>query len=273
MKFSIHPILLIIVIILINSCSTSKKLQPSVSNKDTVLVNTPPIQSNDTLKAIYNLLQEIRNKKIEFTTFSGKAKVQFEDKNGRQPDANAIIRMEKDSKIWMSISSTFLNIEVVRMLITPDSLVLINKLEKSVEIHPFKFIQDVVQLPITFSMLQDIIIGNPVFVGDSVLSTIITENNILIETGDRFIKNTLTISSANNFLTNSKINNLLNGMTRTANLEYSDYSALNQQWFATYRAVKVENPSKIDLRMLFKEFEFNNELSYPFSIPGNYKTK
>ena len=273
MKFPIHQIIIIISIGMISSCSSSRKMKPSTKSEDTSAVITKPIADNDSFKISYNYLRELKDNKINFKTFSGKAKVQFEDKNGRQPDANAIIRLEKDSIIWISISSTFLNIEVARILITPDTLIVMNKLEKSVESHPYQYIQQVVQLPLTFPMLQDIIVGNAVLVGDSILSTFISGNSMMIETGDTFFKNLLTISTGNHLLANSKITDNSPGRSRTASLEYSDYSPLDRHWFATYRALKVDKPANIDLRISFKEFEFNNELSFPFSVPGNYKTK
>lgn len=274
MKFSINSIIAIIIITaVVSSCNTSKKMQPTTKIDDTIVVDTKPISDSDSLKISYNYLHELKNNKINFQTFSGKAKIQFEDRNGRQPDANAVIRMAKDSIVWISLSSTFLNIEVVRILITPDTLIIINKLEKSVETHPYKYIQDVVQLPLTFPMLQDILIGNPIFVGDSILTSLISGNNILIETGDRFFRNLLTISTENHLLAKSQITDSFQGQIRTASLEYNDYNTLEQRVFATFRALKVENSSKIDCRISFREFEFNNELSFPFSVPGNYKTK
>ena len=273
MKFSIYTILLIIIVTFVSSCASSKKLKPSIIPADSTAGSTIVIPQNDSLKISYEFLHELKNNQINFQTFSGKAKVQFEDKNGRQPDANAIIRMEKNTKIWISLSAAFLNIEVVRILITPDSLILINKLEKTVEVHPYRFIQEVVQLPLSFSMLQDIIIGNPIFVGDSVINSAILGNNILIKTGNNSLNNSLAISRQSHLLSSSKITNIFNGDVRIASMEYGDYNADGQLQFATYRSLNVESPSKIDLRMSFKEFEFNNELSFPFSIPGNYKIK
>lgn len=273
MKFYNYLLFAIITAGMMSSCVSSKKLQPTIKIDDNSAVETKPIIDSDSLKMSYSYLQDLKNNTINFQTFSGKAKVQFEDKNGRQPDANAIIRMAKDSIIWISFSSTFLNLEVVRLLITPDSIVLINKLEKTVESHPFQFIQQIVQLPLTFPMLQDILIGNPLFVGDSILTTNISGNNILIETGNNLFKNLLTISMDNHLLITSKITDNSPGNIRTANLAYSDYNTIEQRQFATFRSLNVENPSKLDLRISFKEFEFNNELSYPFSIPGNYKIK
>ena len=31
--------------------------------------------------------------------------------------------------------------------------------------------------------------------------------------------------------------------------------------------------TKVDIRLSFKQYEFNKELSFPFTVPRNYKTK
>ena len=262
---------LLILSTVVISCRTSR-LQPSVATADTI-PSLPSITQLDSLKEAYPYLQNLKENRLDFSTFSGKAKVQFEDENGRQPDGIANIRIAKDSVIWISFTATFLNIEAVRVLITPQQIIILKKLDKIVETHPFQFIQQIVQLPLTFPMLQNILIGNPIFVGDSILASHLSGNNILIETGNNFFKNLLTISLDNHLLNTSKITDISPGSIRTADLAYSDYNTIEQRQFATFRSLNVDNPSKLDLRISFKEFEFNNELSYPFSIPGNYKIK
>ena len=46
--------------------------------------------------------------------------------------------LQKDSVMWVSISATFLSIEAFRIFITPDTIIILNKLDKTVEYHPFQ---------------------------------------------------------------------------------------------------------------------------------------
>ena len=43
--------------------------------------------------------------------------------------------------------------------------------------------------------------------------------------------------------------------------------------FSTYREITVAEKTKVDVKMDYKQYDFNPELTYPFSVPKNYKTK
>ncbi|HET7118614.1 MAG TPA: DUF4292 domain-containing protein [Hanamia sp.] len=265
----------LIFLYLLNGCHSTKKLQSAIQRKDTTLVNIA-VNLNDSTadaKPASTILDSLKKDKIDFKTFSAKAKVQYEDHNGKQPDFNAFIRLQKDSLLWVSISSTFLGIEAFRLYITPDTLIILNKLDKSVEYHPFAYIESIAHIPLDFSLLQNILIGNPVYVGDSIVSYRQTENQILIGTVGDFFKNLLTLSTGDFHLERIKLDDLDLNKNRTAGLFFDNYEKNSNFDFATYREITVSEKSKVDIRILFKQYEFNKELSFPFAIPRNYKTK
>jgi hypothetical protein len=253
-------------------CRSTKKLQTAVNKKDT-LISNPSATINDSLKQAAFSLNSLAKHKVNFTTFSAKIKVEYEDSKGKQPDFNAFVRLYSDSVLWVSISATFLGIEAFKILITKDSIIIVNKLDKQVEHHPFNYIEEITHIPLNFSNLQDLIIGNPIYVGDSVVSYRQTENHILIATVGKFFKNLLTISADNKLIERSKLDDLDVNQNRTADITYGDYEKSSNDYFATYREITVAEKTKVDIRLSFKQYEFNKELSFPFSIPKNYKTK
>ena len=254
------------------SCRSTKKLQTAVNKKDTV-VRVKNFPSPDSLKSGKDLLNTLINKTIDFKTFSAKIKVEYEDAKGKQPDVIANIRMQKDSIIWISINATFLSIEAFRILITKNHVTILNKLQKQVEEHPFSFIENIAKIPLDFKTLQDIIIGNPVFLGDKVVAYKVTENHILLSTVGKYFKNLLTLSSDDNLIERSKLDDLDVTLNRTGDLTYSDYMNKSGSFFSTYREITVAEKTKVDIKLNFKQYDFNTELSYPFTIPKNYKTK
>jgi hypothetical protein len=265
----------IIFLYAMNGCRSTKKLQTAVHRKDTVLVNIA-VNLNDSTADVTPalfVLDSLKKNKIDFKTFTAKAKVQYEDHNGKQPDFNAFIRLQKDSVLWISISSTFLGIEAFRLYITPDTLIILNKLDKSVEYHPFGYVENIAHIPLDFSILQNIIIGNPVYVGDSIVSYRQTENRILIGTVGDFFKNLLTISTGNFHLERIKLDDIDMSKNRTAGLLFDNYEKNFNYAFSTYREINVSEKSQTEIRILFKQYEFNKELSFPFNIPRNYKIK
>jgi len=273
MKYLITIVSCLLIIYLISSCRSTKKLQTAVNRKDTQLVIAPAPVNNDSLKNGSDILKSLEKNRINFTTFSAKIKVQYEDYKGKQPDFNAFVRLYKDSVLWVSINATFLSIEAFRILITKDTIIILNKLNKQVEYHPFNYIEDIAHIPLNFATLQDLIIGNPIYVSDSIVSYRQTENHVLLGTVGEFFKNLLTISADNNLLERSKLDDIDVGQNRTADLSYGEYEKNNGFYFATYREITVAEKTKVDINLNYKQYDFNKELSFPFSIPRNYKTK
>ena len=72
-------------------------------------------------------MDAIKAGQLNFNTFSGKAKTKL-DINGSSNDVTLNIRIQKGQKIWVSVTA-IAGIEVARALITPDSILVINKLQ------------------------------------------------------------------------------------------------------------------------------------------------
>jgi len=269
-KYQVTILLGIILLFVGAGCRSTKKLQTAINKRDTNIVVTPGTSNPDSLQGAANVLKTLEKNRINFTTFSAKIKVQYEDKKGKQPDFNAFVRLYKDSVLWITISATFLGIEAFRILITKDSIIIVNKLDKKVERHTFGYVEGIAHIPLNFSTLQDLIIGNPIYVGDSIVAFRQTENHILIGTVGKFFKNLLTVTdNGNNLIERSKLDDIDINQNRTADLTYGEY----EKNFATYREITVAEKTKVDISLSFKQYEFNKELSFPFSIPKNYKTK
>lgn len=254
------------------SCRSTKKLQTAVNKKDTVIVAGNKA-AEDNMKTGADLLATLTKNRIEFNTFSAKIKVQYEDAKGKQPDVNAFVRMKKDSVIWISINATFLSIEAFRILITKNHITILNKLEKKIEEHPFSFIEEIAKIPLDFKTLQDLIIGNPIYAGDKVISYKETENRILLSTVGKYFKNLLTLTASNNLVERSKLDDLDVALNRTGDLTYGDYENKNNFFFSTYREITVAEKTKVDVILNFKQYDFNMPQDYPFSIPKNYSKK
>ena len=273
MKFGLKILVGFVLAFTIVGCHSAKKLQSAVTRTDTSSIRSIQHTPNtDSFSAAKNILKYLDSNKINFQSFSAKVKVQYEDRNGKQPDFNAFIRLQKDSVIWISISATFLSIEAFRIYITPDTIIILNKLDKTVEYHPFRYIESVGRIPMTFSVLQNIIIGNPIYVGDSIVAYRKKDNQVLIGTIGKSFKNLLTISS-NDYLQKSKLDDMDMNQNRTADLTYDSYEKNGDYNFATYREISASEKTKVDIRLSFKQYEFNKELSFPFNVPRNYKTK
>jgi hypothetical protein len=258
------------------SCRSTKKLQSAINTKDTAVMIRTAVTSTDSLKAARTAIANLSHDKINFNTFSAKMKVEYEDTKGKKPDVTANIRMKKDSAIWISIvgNVAFVSIEAFRVLITPNHITIINKLNKQVEDHPFSYILEIAKIPLDFKTLQDLVIGNPIYVGEKIVSYTLTSNHILLSTVGKDFKNLLTLSTENNnLIERSKLDDLDLNLNRTGDLTYGEYENKAGFFFSTYREITVAEKTKVDIRLSFKQYEFNTDVAFPFTIPKNYKTK
>lgn len=255
------------------SCHPSKKLiNKVIAPKDSVLVD-PGTAYRDSMLLIATTTENLKNNYINFRTFSAKIKVEIEDAKGKQPDLTATLRMIKDSAIWLSLTGSFLGVEVYRVHITPDSVILMNKLDKEVQYRSLDYLQDVTQIPFDFKTIQDMFIGNPVFFNPANVIFKKREELVLASSiGDQF-KNLLTLAAGNNLVVHSKLDDVDIYRNRTASVSYDDYESIDGKNFSTRRQIIISEKNKLDIHLNFKQVEFNKELSVAFVVPKNYKKK
>lgn len=135
---------LVLLAVFFSSCGSKRNASKGV--------NPAAVEVDNTVKSF-----EMSN--LTFHTFSGRAKAKVE-LDGDKHDATAHIRMDRDKAIWISITSLF-NIEVARVLITPDSVKILNKFPRRELIEkPFSYIYQYVNEGMSFRTLQDILVGN-----------------------------------------------------------------------------------------------------------------
>ena len=263
---------MLVSMVFLYSCSSSKRFKSSFPVTDSIM-NDRGLLDSTLLDSARKELQNLKDNRIEFQTFSAKLKVNYADINGSQPEGNAVLRLYKDSAIWISLSGSILNLELFRILITPDSVTILNKLDKTVERLPFQFMEDMAHIPLNFSSLQDLLVGNPIYLGDSILGFQPSGKTILIAIEGSIFKNILALSPGTKLLQSSSLieNDPMN--KRTINLFYGDYQDLNPIKFPATREIIVDDESKIKIALNFKQQEFNKELSLTFNVPSNYKTK
>jgi Domain of unknown function (DUF4292) len=254
-------------------CRTTKKLQTAITKIDTVKA-LPKIEENpnareDSIRFIQETFEKIERNQIDFRTFSAKIKVDFEDKDGKKSDLTAFVRLRKDSIMWISINA-LLGIEAARVLITPDSVKVLNKIDHVYRLSSVEALQEIANVPFTFTELQNVIVGNPVYLDSNITSYLKNEKGIsLVSIGEVF-KQLLTVNN-DYTLQSSKLDDIDPTRSRTCLVIYGDLEKKNNIIFSKYRQITVSEKNKVDIQMDYKQYSFNEELGYPFSIPRNYK--
>ena len=258
-----------IAIILLASCRSTKNIQTAISKKDTADKITIDGSEADSVTFIKTVLNKIDSNRVVYTTFNGKVNIDYQGMDDKSYNVNASIRMYKDSAIWISANAV-LGIEAMRVLITKDSVKLLDKLNKSYTARSVDYLQEVTSLPLNLAILQDLIIGNAVFVGQSPSAVSASAKTISVLTIGEWFKNLLTVDAENFSLQHSKLDDVNMARNRTADLSYTDYETKKGFLFSTGRRITVTEKARLDIKLDFKQYNLNEEVSFPFSIPKNY---
>lgn len=260
----------IIILVLLASCRSTRKIQTAISKKDTAATVITGNAHEDSMALIHNTYNDILKNKVDYKTLSAKINVNYVDADDKNYNVNANLRMYKDSAIWISITAIF-GIEGLRVYITNDSVKVLDKQNKVYTGRSVSYLQEVAKLPLTLPVLQDLLVGNPVYLDSNIVSYSKYDDRLSLLSIGSLFRNLLTVSSANKLMERSKLDDVDITRSRTCDLTYSDYENKNGVSFATVRKITIAEKKKLDIRLEFKQYEFNSELTFPFSIPKNYK--
>ena len=106
------------------------------------------------------LLNQLKLNEFQFETISSKAEFTILQKE-KKTSFKASIRMRKDSAIWISITPA-LGIEMARVLITTDSVKVINRLSKEYFIGDYNYINKKFNVELVFEDIQSVLLGNAI---------------------------------------------------------------------------------------------------------------
>ena len=284
---TMYKLFLLVVITLgiaATGCRSTKNLRKAIAaqapHTDTTgdaarLAALPPRDAHaDSLAVITKALAGIAHNHIDFQTFSGHMHVHYQSGDGKDYDLNVIVRIKKDSFIWVSINAA-LGIEAFRILITPDSVKILDKLKKIARLRSVGYLQEQVNLPVDFNTVQALLIGNPIFLDTAHVLYYRTDPNqkglSLFSVGAAF-SNFLTLNP-DNTPRHSKLDDIDPLRARTGDVTYGDYDYSGPVPFSTYRRFSWAEKSKTDIEIEIKQHKFNEALSVPFSVTKIYKRR
>lgn len=220
-----------------------------------------------------NDISQIKAANIDFEYFNARTKVKYREGN-RRINGNAHIRIKKDSIIWLSVSPS-VGIEVTRILITPDTVLILNRLDKVFYKFGFQEISKYFSFQVDFSLIQAIMLGN--------LSGEIDDKSTIKKEGNFFVvkqpSGSLDIQSFINSSTLKVETVLLNEKSTSNNmtLKYSEFGMLLNSLFPynclinlTYKSDKGPLVTSITLKYTKAEIP-DKPLKFPFNIPNKYE--
>jgi hypothetical protein len=242
-------------------------IQDALSKKDTVsnqiISEKTPVDSSVIVKDIFN---KIASTKLSYNTLNAKLKVDYETVD--KSDAfSANLSIDKGNSIYIIVKGP-LGVIGLKALINKDSVFLFYPLNKKLEKRPLSYLQTIIKIPLAYATLEDLIVGNPVFMEDANIASYKTDNNKLqIGLVGQLFKNLISLSEDNSKVLHLKLDDIDINKHRTCDITYYNHTPALQNQFPLNRDIAISSKSMFAIHIEVKEFAFNEPLKYSFVIP------
>ena len=236
--------------------------------KPTKIITNEPTENNSKNPKV--LVKRMNAASLDFQWFSGKAKIKYIDMTQNR-SVRTSIAIRRDSMIWMSVS--LFGIEGVRVKILPDSVHIINRLEKQYIVKPLSLIEEQFNLPADFSAIQAMLVGNPVIYKESEFTVQIEESQYILQT-EKPVKTAYTINKSTYQLNNLLIKDEKN---QTMDMSFQEYAPADEKRnFSFLRDILLTSPGQgakksASVNMAFSKAVFDVPKKMSFRVPKSYK--
>lgn len=217
------------------------------------------------------LIQKLRqNAPEKINTISAHARIYAESEAGGAVEAGANLIWIRDSVLWVNIKK--LGIEAVRALVTPDSVIVLNRLEKTVQAKGLDALQREYNLPEGFPLLQHLLLASAWIAPDLHLQADIKDSlHRLAGTNGRYsadyrVEEGAFVLRQATFLQQQDAGLL--------GLQYGQFKKLpGAGVFPYFRRIEIFSPESgaASLEIEFTEIEINVPKPYRFEIPDHYQ--
>jgi len=250
-------ILGLILVLFLSACASKK-----------IVSTTDMSEKEVSKKEKKNLLEGISENTLLFETFSTKAKTKLSLDN-KSFNATLNIRIKHNEVIWIS-ANAFLGIEAARIMITPDRIQIINRLQSTYIDKPFDYIYNFTSKELSFSELEDLFVGNSLNFYENPLNTIFSigsDYKILGNLEDLVYEMSMGIDYS---LKETKLSEA--NKEQTLQFSYQNYGQVDDQTIPNEVNINLK-AAKMNLaaEMKFEDISLNQDLSFPFAVPERYK--
>ena len=204
---------------------------------------------------------------LDFNYLNSKGQITFNDKNDNL-SSGVTIRMKKDSVIWISVQPG-LGIEAARMMLTQDSVYMINRLHKEYAATDYRFLRGKLNVDVNFDVVQSILLGN--YQSQGTEKVMAAESMQHIQQSRQSLLFDYFIS-----LDNSKLKQLNvqdNSTGNSITVKYNSFNNIGAVPFAHDLAAQVMQKGEVtDFTLKHTRVAITDaSLDFPFSIPKDYK--
>ncbi|MCE1202518.1 MAG: DUF4292 domain-containing protein [Bacteroidia bacterium] len=229
------------------------------------------------------LLDRMKEAQLNYEWFSSRLIITLTDDKKNTTELRGQLRIRRDSAIWISLTP-MLNIEAARLLITPDSVKLINRLDKTYYNDDFTLINNLFSSSADFFLLQSLLTGNDLvnYETENFRSAIDSREYRLSTTGRAKKKRYLRKNEQQQILVQSiwlnpenyKISRInlkeVGDETHKLQVTYSAFETSGNLIVPTQLQFEVNASRRMMLNIRYQKPELDVPQPMPFRIPDNF---
>jgi Domain of unknown function (DUF4292) len=254
-------------ILIFENCKTTKK----TTTTPTPVAETPKANS------VSEVLSILEKNEIKANWLSSEVDVDYEGKP-QNISGSMSVRYRRDSLIWLTIKK--FGFAGARAKITKDSVFLVNYLQSSYIAENLKYLETKYGLPADFSVVQNILLGNPIFLTDKSklkMERDVATNDIILRGADDKWQTTYHLDPTD-FSLKSMLFEQPNAQ-RSLKIECEKYEILrgydnDTKKLAHFRRLILDSPQsgkvKVELD-ISDDIEVNIPKTIKFEIPSHYE--
>lgn len=216
----------------------------------------------------------VRSTNTSFLFLNAKGKAQVNLKGNKQ-SANLALRMRRDSIIW--VSGSLVGIEGVRAVLTPDSVRVLNRLEKTYFSGGYDYLSKLLNVPVSFAQMQAILLGDylpaPTGTTPKITQEEAGRQRVSYPLADVLVERLLQAGTGR--VEQLKVSDPAS--KRDLTVDYSDFKPLEEAGglpFANSVSIQAQQPSSgiVTAAINYSKVNVGRErLAFPFAVPKGYK--
>lgn len=207
--------------------------------------------------------------KLDFSTLYIKASAKYADEKQSQ-NVTAEIRIEKDKQILISVR--FLGITMAKALITPTAVSYYEKINSTYYEGDFSSLSKWLGTELDYNKVQNLLIGEAFddLRKGNYTQTIVENLFKLEDEKDQNIKKAFYLDPEKYLVQKEEISQP--SENRKLEINYADAKTFNQGTIPTTLIINAVQPKgTTNINLNYNNISFNEELSFPYSVPGGYK--
>ncbi len=230
------------------------------------------------------LMSNLKEHQFKFRQFSAKFNVTY-IVDQKESSVSGLVRIEHDSIIWITVTPA-LGLEAVRFMLTPDSIMYLNRLSKTYLVQDFSYINKLLNKSMDFDMAQAFLLGNDfsLYDSNSFRASVDNQQYKLSTVNRQKLRRYVRRSDENISIPiqmiwldplNFKISKVLLKETERDSRKflatYDDFESADGKLVPSNLDFKLEtDEKKIRIMIQYSRIQIDQEQTYPFKVPDNY---